>query len=402
MDWESVTLLICDEAHATLGAQTRKLLDRATNAVVVGFTATGATTTGHVEQVFGPVAATLDRMSAIERGILCPLRSLRVERAVDLSDVARRCAATSTRRAWAGPSTAPAGTAPAPRCGWSTSSRSSWPASRTPPPSPRPTRWPRSSPSAACAPPRCRARRPPASCSASSSTSRSERIDVLCNADLLTEGWDETRAAVVMHLAPTTSERVFVQRLGRVMRPAPDKEAVSVEFLPAGDPMGVQTSHEVFGLGWYKPLGRVAGPPEARRARQAGQGRGPPGRPRGRLGQAGQPRRRAGPDRRRPRRRRLARGRPGAAAGQPDGGVGPGGRRATSRSTSCIDRDHGRHRSAGRGPLVGAERPRRAPPAGRRRPAAVARLGHRPAGAARPAARPARTTSRAGCSTGCG
>ena len=76
------------------------------------------------------------------------------------------------------------------------------------------------------------------------------------------EGWDETRAAVVMHLAPTTSERVFVQRLGRVMRPAPEKEAVSVEFLPAGDPMGVQTSHEVFGLGWYKPLGRVAGPPE--------------------------------------------------------------------------------------------------------------------------------------------
>ena len=41
MDWESVDLLICDEAHATLGAQTRKLLDRAKNAVVVGFTATG-------------------------------------------------------------------------------------------------------------------------------------------------------------------------------------------------------------------------------------------------------------------------------------------------------------------------------------------------------------------------
>ena len=88
------------------------------------------------------------------------------------------------------------------------------------------------------------------------------KIDVLCNADLLTEGWDETRASVVMHLAPTTSERVFVQRLGRVMRPAPEKEAVSVEFLPAGDPMGVQTSHDLFGEGWYKPLGRVAGPPE--------------------------------------------------------------------------------------------------------------------------------------------
>ena len=39
--------------------------------------------------MFGPVATTLDRLSAIERGILCPLRSLRVERAVDLSDVAK-------------------------------------------------------------------------------------------------------------------------------------------------------------------------------------------------------------------------------------------------------------------------------------------------------------------------
>ncbi|MGB1675765.1 MAG: DEAD/DEAH box helicase, partial [Miltoncostaeaceae bacterium] len=88
-DWESVSLLVCDEAHTTLGAQTRRMIDRADDAVVVGFTATPATTTGHVEQVFGPVAATLDRQSAIDRGILCPLRSLRVERSVDLSDVTR-------------------------------------------------------------------------------------------------------------------------------------------------------------------------------------------------------------------------------------------------------------------------------------------------------------------------
>ena len=145
----------------------------------------------------------------------------------------------------------------------------------------------------------------------------SARIDVLCNADLLTEGWDETRAAVVMHLAPTTSERVFVQRLGRVMRPAPDKEAVSVEFLPAGDPMGVQTSHEVFGLGWYKPLGRVAGPPEGGERGKLAKAAALLATSEGDCGQAGQPRRRAGADRRGPRRRRLARRRPGAAARSP-------------------------------------------------------------------------------------
>jgi superfamily II DNA or RNA helicase len=261
MDWDAVTLLICDEAHATLGAQTRKLLDRARNAVVVGFTATGATTTGHVEQVFGPVAATLDRASAIERGILCPLRSLRVERAVDLSDVARVRGdfdQASLGRALD-------------RARWHRACAEVWVEHF------QPLKLAGVAYTATVAQAHALAEEltergvraaavsgqtPPKELQRVLFDFASDRIDVLCNADLLTEGWDETRAAVVMHLAPTTSERVFVQRLGRVMRPAPDKEAVSVEFLPAGDPMGVQTSHEVFGLGWYKPLGRVAGPPE--------------------------------------------------------------------------------------------------------------------------------------------
>ena len=261
MDWESVTLLICDEAHATLGAQTRKLLDRAVNAVAVGFTATGATTTGHVEQVFGPVAATLDRASAIERGILCPLRSLRVERAVDLSDVARVRGdfdQASLGRALD-------------KAMWHRACADVW-AEHFQPLGLAGVAYTATVAQAHALAEEMTQRGVKAAAVSGQTPARelqrvlfdfaSSRIDVLCNADLLTEGWDETRAAVVMHLAPTTSERVFVQRLGRVMRPAPDKEAVSVEFLPAGDPMGVQTSHEVFGLGWYKPLGRVAGPPE--------------------------------------------------------------------------------------------------------------------------------------------
>ncbi len=262
MDWDSVTLLICDEAHATLGAQTRRLLDRATNAVAVGFTATGATTTGHVEQVFGPVAATLDRLSAIERGILCPLRSLRVERAVDLSDVAKVRGdfdQASLGRALD-------------RAMWHRACAEVW-VEHFQPLSMAGVAYTATVAQAHGLADEMTGRGVRAAAVSGQTPARelqrvlfdfgSERIDVLCNADLLTEGWDETRASVVMHLAPTTSERVFVQRLGRVMRPAPGKEAVSVEFLPVGDPMGVQTSHEVFGLGWYKPLGRVAGPPES-------------------------------------------------------------------------------------------------------------------------------------------
>ena len=260
MDWDAVTLLICDEAHATLGAQTRRLLDRAGNAVIVGFTATGSTTTGHVEQVFGPVATTLDRASAIERGILCPLRSLRVERAVDLSDVARVRGdfdQASLGRALD-------------RALWHRACAEVW-VEHFAPLELAGVAYTATVAQAHALAEELAQRGVKAAAVSGQTPARelkrvlfdfgAQRIDVLCNADLLTEGWDETRAAVVMHLAPTTSERVFVQRLGRVMRPAPDKEAVSVEFLPAGDQMGVQTSHDVFGQGWYKPLGRVAGPP---------------------------------------------------------------------------------------------------------------------------------------------
>src|ERR671923_284201 len=50
-------------------------------------------------------------------------------------------------------------------------------------------------------------------------------IDVLINAMILAEGWNSPRATVVMHLAPTASRRVYQQRIGRIMRTHPRKEA---------------------------------------------------------------------------------------------------------------------------------------------------------------------------------
>ncbi|MDH3225500.1 MAG: DEAD/DEAH box helicase [Thermoleophilia bacterium] len=259
MSWAALDLVICDEAHTALGAQTSRLLDRPKKAVIVGFTATGSTTTGHVEQVFGPVSATLDRASAIDRGILSPLRSLRVERSVDLSDV------TIARGDFDQGSLGRA----LDRAKWHHACAEVW-ESHFAELGLAGVAYTATVAQAQALADEMAARGVNAAAVSGQTPKRELRrvltdfgegkIDVLCNADLLTEGWDETRAAVVMHLAPTTSERVFVQRLGRVMRPAPGKEAVSVEFLPAGEKMGVQTSHEVFGLGWYQPLGRVAGP----------------------------------------------------------------------------------------------------------------------------------------------
>ena len=48
---------------------------------------------------------------------------------------------------------------------------------------------------------------------------------------LLAEGWNSPRATVCMHLAPTASKRVYQQRVGRVTRRHPGKEAgVVVDF----------------------------------------------------------------------------------------------------------------------------------------------------------------------------
>src|SRR3954454_17606535 len=60
-------------------------------------------------------------------------------------------------------------------------------------------------------------------------------IDILINAMLLAEGWNSPRATIVMHLAPTASKRVYQQRIGRIMRVHPRKEAgIVVDFVPKG------------------------------------------------------------------------------------------------------------------------------------------------------------------------
>ena len=60
-------------------------------------------------------------------------------------------------------------------------------------------------------------------------------INVLINAQLLAEGWNSPRATVCFHLAPTASRRVYQQRIGRIMRMHPRKEAgIVVDFVTEG------------------------------------------------------------------------------------------------------------------------------------------------------------------------
>jgi ribonuclease E len=96
-------------------------------------------------------------------------------------------------------------------------------------------------------------------------------IDVLVNAQLLAEGWNSPRATVCMHLAPTASKRVYQQRVGRVTRRHPGKEAgVVVDFVhPAtkhDDP--VVTLHSLLDRDVYRGGAIVVGPVRRGRGRR--------------------------------------------------------------------------------------------------------------------------------------
>ena len=261
------------------------------------------------------------------------------------SPTSPRCAATSTRPAWAAPSTGPCGTAPAPRCGWSTSSRSSLAGVAY-------------------------------TATVAQAHALAEEMTAARRAGGRGLGPDAgpRAAAGAVRLRLRAHRRALQRRpadrgLGRDARlggHAPRADHLRARLRAAPGPRDAPRAGEGGGLGRVpagrrpdgrpdeprgvrprlvqaaRPRGRAA---RERRARQAGQGRRAAGRRGGRLGQAGQPRRRAGADRRRAGRRRLARGRPGAAAGRrswrsgsrPPAARRHGGRAASTSSPTGVD-----------------------------------------------------------------
>ncbi len=97
-------------------------------------------------------------------------------------------------------------------------------------------------------------------------------INVLINAQLLAEGWNSPRATVCMHLAPTASRRVYQQRIGRIMRLHPRKEAgIVVDFVPksATHSERVVTLHSLLDADFYREGARVTPAPRRRQQRRA-------------------------------------------------------------------------------------------------------------------------------------
>jgi ribonuclease E len=269
------TIVICDEAHTALGEKTSGAIRAWTGPIFIGMTATGALIARHVTDLFPTQTSRFDLAQAARRGVISPLRCVRISPGVGVRTIAnvplRRgevdtefdqeelaglldqqpfnmAAANLYKTRFNGvPGVVyAAGVKHAYNLAEAFRAediKAMGVSGETP-------------------------KRELANILA-----RYERgdIDVLINAQLLAEGWNSPRATVCVHLAPTASKRIYQQRVGRVTRRHPGKEAgLVVDFVhPAtknDDP--VVTLHSLLDRDVYRGGAIVVGPVRRGRGRR--------------------------------------------------------------------------------------------------------------------------------------
>ncbi len=269
------TIVICDEAHTALGEKTSGAIRRWTGPIFIGMTATGALIARHVTDLFPTQTSRFDLAQAARRGVISPLRCVRISPGVGVRTIAKvplrrgevdtefdqdelaklldqqpfnMAAANLYKTRFNGvPGVVyAAGVQHAYNLAEAFRAegiKAQGVSGETP-------------------------KRELAEVLA-----RYERgdIDVLINAQLLAEGWNSPRATVCVHLAPTASKRIYQQRVGRVTRRHPGKEAgLVVDFVhPAtknDDP--VVTLHSLLDRDVYRGGAIVVGPVRRGRGRR--------------------------------------------------------------------------------------------------------------------------------------
>ncbi|HEX2505247.1 MAG TPA: DEAD/DEAH box helicase family protein [Gaiellaceae bacterium] len=262
-------LVICDEAHTALGEKTSNAIRRFPEPLYIGMTATEQLIAKQVSDVFPASVDDLPLTDAARRGLIAPLRSLRVppvaainsvpivggdfeERALAaaLDHVALNQAAASLYRDRFG-STPGIVYAAGVDHAYNLAQEFRAAGLKTMAVS---------------------GRTPPRELAETLAAYERGEINVLINAQLLAEGWNSPRATVCMHLAPTASRRVYQQRIGRIMRTHPRKEAgIVVDFVPKGATHSerVVSLHSLLDSDFYREGARVTPAPRRRSARRA-------------------------------------------------------------------------------------------------------------------------------------
>jgi ribonuclease E len=266
---DAYQLVIADEAHTALGEKTSAAIRSFTEPIYIGMTATEQLIAKQVSDVFPASVDDLPLADAARRGLIAPLRCLRVppvaaihsvpivggdfeERALAqaLDHVALNQAAASLYR---DRFDATPGIVYAAGVEHAYNLAQEFRA-------------------AGIKAEAVSGRTPPVKLAETLAAYERGEINVLINAQLLAEGWNSPRATVCMHLAPTASRRVYQQRIGRIMRMHPRKEAgVVVDFVPksATHNERVVSLHSLLDADFYREGARVTPAPRRRQQRRA-------------------------------------------------------------------------------------------------------------------------------------
>jgi superfamily II DNA or RNA helicase len=266
---EAYQLVICDEAHTALGEKTSKAIRSYPDPIYVGMTATEQLIAKQVSDVFPASVDDLPLGDAARRGLIAPLRSLRVPPAAAISSVPivggdfeeRALAQVLDHQALnqAAASLYRDRFDNTPGIVYAAGVDHAYNLAKE-------------FRAAGLKAEAVSGRTPPVKLAETLAAYERGEINILINAMLLAEGWNSPRATVVFHLAPTASRRVYQQRIGRIMRTHPRKEAgVVVDFVPKGATHNerVISIHSLLDSDFYREGARVTPAPRRRVQRRA-------------------------------------------------------------------------------------------------------------------------------------
>jgi ribonuclease E len=266
---EAYHLVICDEAHTALGEKTSAAIRGFTNPIYIGMTATEQLIAKQVSDVFPASVDDLPLGDAARRGLIAPLRCLRVPPAAaihavpivggDFEERALAAALDHTALNQAAASLYRDRFDSTPGIVYAAGVEHAYNLAKE-------------FRAAGLKAEAVSGKTPPVKLAEILAAYELGEIDVLINAMLLAEGWNSPRATVCMHLAPTASRRVYQQRIGRIMRIHPRKEAgVVVDFVPkaATHNERVVSLHSLLDSDFYREGARVTPAPRRRQQRRA-------------------------------------------------------------------------------------------------------------------------------------
>jgi ribonuclease E len=269
LDREAYHLVLCDEAHTALGEKTSAAIRAFHEPLFIGMTATEQLIAKQVSDVFPASVDDLPLGDAARRGLIAPLRCMRVPPAAAINSVPivggdfeeRALAAALDHEALnqAAASLYRDRFGSTPGIVYSAGVEHAYNLAKE-------------FRAAGLKAEAVSGKTPPARLAETLAAYERGEINVLINAQLLAEGWNSPRATVCMHLAPTASRRVYQQRIGRIMRMHPRKEAgVVVDFVPkaATHNERVVSLHALLDADFYREGARVTPAPRRRQQRRA-------------------------------------------------------------------------------------------------------------------------------------